>query len=72
MKKLSLLLALAMFGFGSATMVNAEPDTSSTETSEDVSEIMTPEEEAALMDRDGDGIVSEEERAAFEAGTPAE
>ena len=71
MKKLSLLLALAMFGFGSATMVNAEPEASSAETSEDVSEIITPEEEQA-MDRDGDGVVTDEERAAFEAGTPAE
>ena len=66
MKKLSLLLALAMFGFGSATMVNAEMETSG-------SEEVTSDEVVIEADTNGDGIVDEEEQAAYdEAITPAE
>ncbi len=65
MKKLSLLLALAMFGFGSATIVNAEM--------EETSDVPASEDVVLEADTDGDGIVSEEEQAAYdEAITPAE
>ena len=78
MKKLSLLVALGLFTLGSATMVKAqEPEI--TLPADDASvgvesiEGTTPEvnyEDEAIMDRadlNGDGELSEEEKAAFEA-----
>ena len=79
MKKLSLLVALGLFTFGSATMVKAE-ESEITLPADDASvevesiEGTTPEAnygDEAIMDRadlDGNGEISDEERAAFEAG----
>ena len=62
MKKLSLLLALALFGFSSATMVNAQ------ETDDSVIIEGIPSEELPMeADTDGDGLISEQEAEEYEA-----
>ncbi len=83
MKKLSLLVALGLFTFGSATMVKAE-ESEVTLPADDASvgvesiEETTSEinyDDEAIMDRadlDGNGEISDEEKAAFEAGFEAE
>ena len=59
MKKLSLLLALALFGFGSATMVNAEMgETPETDTTEQSSEGTSEE---VVLDENGQPIIPVEE-----------
>ena len=79
MKKLSLLVALGLFTLGTATMVKAgesEVTLPSDDASVDVEsiEVTTPEinyEDEAIMERadlDGNGEISDEEKAAFEAG----
>lgn len=70
MKKLSLLLALAIFGFGSATMVNAEEVESSSPDSviiEGIEAVPSEEELPMEADTDGDGLISEKEAEEYEA-----
>ena len=75
MKKLSLLVALGLFTFGSATMVKAgesEVTLPADDAAVESIEGTTPEAnyDEAIMDRadlDGNGEISDEERAAFEA-----
>ena len=81
MKKLSLLVALGLFTLGTATMVKAQEPEITLPADEpavenESSETVEPNyDDPEIMDRadlNGDGELSDEEKAAFEAGFEAE
>ena len=68
MKKVSLLLALALFGFGSSTIVNAqEADSPDSVIIEEIEAVPSEEELPMEADTDGDGLISEKEAEEYEA-----
>ncbi len=68
MKKVSLLLTLALFGFGSATIVNAqEADSPDSVIIEEIEAVPSEEELPMEADTDGDGLISEKEAEEYEA-----